>query len=87
MLEKEKKILFDKEALFTALLNQSNESTVDSLKTVVADWFTLICITDLCCAESMQIHQSAIDEHKYPAGKCVVKAFIPSDWKIFKSKG
>ena len=73
--------------MFTALLDQAKEPTADSLETIVADLFTLIRITGLCCAKYEQENQSAIDEHKYPSGKCIVKAFIPSDWKIFSSKG
>ena len=72
--------------MFTALLDQAKESSADSLKTGVADWFTFIRITGLRCTEYAQKTQSAIDKHKYPLGKCVVKAFIPSNWKIFNSK-
>ena len=73
--------------MFTALLDQAKESTANSLKTVVTYWFTLIRIKGLCCAEYAQNNQSAFDEHKYPSGKRVVKAFIPSDWKFHYSKG
>jgi hypothetical protein len=28
-----------------------------------------------------------IKEHDYTSGKCVVKSFIPLDWKIYNNKG
>ncbi len=31
--------------------------------------------------------QSAISKHEYPSGKCIVKAFILTDWKFYNSKG
>jgi hypothetical protein len=37
--------------MFTALLNLANKSPVDSLEAVVVDWFILIRITGLWCAE------------------------------------
>jgi hypothetical protein len=73
--------------MFTTMLDQAKESSADSLKTVVADWFTLIRITGLHCAEYAQKTQSTFDEHQYPSGKLVVKAFDPSDWKFYNSKG
>lgn len=73
--------------MFTALLDQAKESFADSLETVVADWFTFIRITGLRCAEYAQTNQSTFDEHEYPSGKRVVKAFIPTDWKFYHSKG
>ena len=73
--------------MFTALLDQAKELSADSLETVVADWFTLIRITGLRCAEYAQKTQSAFDQHKYPSGKRIVKAFILSDWNFFNSKG
>jgi hypothetical protein len=54
---------------------------------VVADWFTLIRITGLCCAEYAQKTQTSYDKHKYPSGKCIVKAFVSSDWKFYNSRG
>ncbi len=57
------------------------------LKQVVTDWFILIRITRLQCAEYAQKTQSAFDEHEYPLGKCVLKAFIPTDWKFYYNKG
>ncbi len=38
------------------------------------------------CVEYAQKTQSAFDKHKYPSEKSVVKAFIPSDWKILIAK-
>ena len=54
---------------------------------VVADWFTLIQITGLCCAEYAQKTQTSYDKHEYPSGKHVVKVFILSDWKFYNSNG
>jgi hypothetical protein len=54
---------------------------------VITDWFTLIQITGLCCAEYAQNTQTMYDEHEYPSGKRVVKAFVSSDWKLCNSKG
>jgi hypothetical protein len=73
--------------MFTALLDLANKSPVDSLEAVVADWIILIRITGLLCAEYAQKPQSAFDEHEYPLGKCVAKAFIPTDWKSYNNKG
>ncbi len=62
----------------------------------VVCWFTrsscgrlvyLIQITGLHCVEYAQKTQSAFNEHEYPSGKRVVKAFIPSNWKFYNSKG
>jgi len=41
----------------------------------------------LRCAEYTQKTQSTFDEHKYPSGKRVVKAFVPTDWKFYDSSG
>ncbi len=65
----------------------SKKSPIDPVETVVADWFTLIRITGLCCAEYAQKTQTSYDKHKYPLDKHVVKAFISSDWKFYNSKG
>jgi len=56
-------------------------------KTVVFDWFTLIRITGLRCVEYAQKTQTNVDEHEYASGKHVIKAFVPSDWKFYNSKG
>ena len=72
---------------FAALLDLAKKSTVDSIEAVVADWFTFIRITGLRCAEYAQITKSTFDEHKYPSGKRVVKAFVPTDWKFYNSSG
>jgi hypothetical protein len=73
--------------IYSALIDQANKSPADSVETVVADWFTLILITGLCCAEYAQKTQTSYDEHKYPSGKRVVKAFVLSDWKFYNSRG
>jgi hypothetical protein len=65
--------------MFTALLDLANKSPVDSLETVVADWFIFIRNMGLQCPEYAQKPQSAFDEHEHPSGKRVVKAFIPTD--------
>jgi hypothetical protein len=74
--------------MFATLLDTANKSRCnDSLEAVVADWFILIRITGLRCAEYAQKTQSTFDEHIYPSGKRVIKAFIPSDWKFYKENG
>jgi hypothetical protein len=73
--------------MFTALLDLANKSPVNSLEAVIADWFILIRITGLQCAEYAQKTQAAFDEHEYPSSKRVVKAFIPTDWKFYNNKG
>jgi hypothetical protein len=73
--------------MFTALLDLANKSPVNSLDAVVADWFNLLRITRLMCAEYAPKTQSAFDEHEYPSGKRVAKAFIPTDWKFYNNKG
>jgi hypothetical protein len=40
--------------MFTALLDLANKSPVDSIEAVIADWFILIRITSLQCAEYAQ---------------------------------
>ncbi len=65
--------------MFAALCHQANNASADSLEVVVADWFKFIWITGLRCVEYAQKTQSESNEHKYPSGKRVVKAFIPID--------
>jgi hypothetical protein len=55
------------------------KSPFDLLEAVIANWFILIRITRLQCAEYAQKIQSAFDEHEYPLGICVMKAFISTD--------
>jgi hypothetical protein len=73
--------------MFSAFLELAKKSPIDLLKTVVADWFTLIGITGLRCSEYAQKTQSEVEKYKYPLGKCVVKAFTLNDWKFYNSKG
>ena len=73
--------------MFTALLEFTKKSPVNSIEAVVADWFTFIRITGLRCAQYAQKTQSTFDEHEYPSGKRVVKAFIPTDWRFSNSSG
>ena len=73
--------------IYSALLDQAKKLLVDSAESVVFDWFTLIRITGLRCAEYAQKTQTNIDEHEYASGKRVIKAFVPSDWKFYNSKG
>jgi hypothetical protein len=73
--------------IFAALLDLGAKSATDSLEAVVADWFTFIRITGLRCAEYAQKMQISVDEHKYPSGKRVVKAFLLTDWKFYNQKG
>ncbi len=73
--------------MFAVLLELAKKSPVDSIEAVVADWFTFIRITGLRCAEYAQQTQSKPDEHEYPSGKRVIKAFIPKDRKFYNSSG
>jgi hypothetical protein len=74
--------------MFAPLLDTASKSNcIDSLEAVVADWFILIRITGLPCAEYAQKTQSAVGEHVHPSGKRVIKAFIPTDWKFYKENG
>jgi hypothetical protein len=73
--------------IYSMLLDQTRKSPVDSPKTIVVDWFTLIRITGLHCAEYAQKTQTSYDKHEYPSGKRVIKAFIPNNWKFYNSKG
>jgi hypothetical protein len=52
--------------IYSALINQANKSPVNSVEWVLADWFTLIQITGLCCAEYTQKTQTSYDEHESP---------------------
>ena len=73
--------------MFAALLELAKKSPVDSMEAVVAGWFILIRITGLRCVEYAQKTQSTFNEHKYPSGKRVIKAFISTDWKFYDSSG
>ncbi len=73
--------------MYSTMLDLANKPPINSLETAVADWFTLIRITGLRCAEYAQKIQSAIDEHEYTSSKCAVKAFVPTDWTFHNSKG
>ena len=72
--------------IFIALIEQAKKSPIDSTKAVIVGWFILIRITGLCCAEYAQKTQTSYDEHEYPSGKRVAKAFISSDWNFFNCK-
>jgi hypothetical protein len=73
---------------FAALLDSARRSeSKDSIKTVIANWFTLIRITGLGCAEYAQKTQSAVNKHEYPSSRRVTKAFIPTDWKFYDKDG
>jgi hypothetical protein len=54
--------------IYSALLNQASKSSINSAKTVVFDWFTLIRITGLRCIEYAQKNQTSFEEHEYPSG-------------------
>jgi hypothetical protein len=66
--------------IFAALCDLPNKASANLLEAVVADWFKFIRITGMRCAEYAQKTQSAFDDHEYPLGKHVAKAFIPTDW-------
>jgi hypothetical protein len=69
------------------LFDLANNSPINSAEAVVADWFILIQITGLWCAEFAQKSQTSVEEHKYPLGKRVIKACISSDWKFYNGRG
>jgi hypothetical protein len=71
--------------IFAALKTLGNKSDIDSPEIVVADWFTFIRVTGLQVAKYARQTKSKIDVHKYPSGKWVTKAFLPTDW-IFYDK-
>jgi hypothetical protein len=74
--------------MFAALLDSARRSeSKGSIEAVVANWFTLIRITRLRCAEYAQKTQSAVNEHEYPSGRCVTKVFVPTDWKFYNKDG
>ena len=67
--------------IYSALLNQAKKSLINSAKTVVFDWFTLIWITGLLCTEYAQKIPTNVDEHEYALGKHVIKAFVECSLK------
>ncbi len=70
--------------MFAALLDLARRSeSKDSIEAVIANWFTLIRTTGLQCVEYAQKTQSAVNEHEYPSGRRVTKAFVPTDWKFY----
>ncbi len=74
--------------MFAALLDSARKSECnDSLEAVVANWFIFTRITGLQCAEYAQKTQSAVQEHEYPSGKRVTKAFLPTDRKFYNKSG
>ncbi len=73
--------------IFSALIDLANNSPADSAEAVVADWFILIRITGLRCAEYAQKSQTSVEEHEYPSGKRVIKAFVSPDWRFYNCKG
>ncbi len=73
--------------IYSALLDQAKKTLVDSAESLFFDWFTLIWITGLRCAEYAQKTQTNVKEHEYASGKGVTKAFVPLDWKFYYNKG
>jgi len=73
--------------MFASLLEVAKHSAPDSLEVNVADWMIFVRITGLLCAEYAQKNQSGVDEHLYPSGKRVVKAFFPTDWEFYDDTG
>ncbi len=59
----------------------------DSLKAVVTNWFIFIRVTGLWLAEYAQKTKSKVDEHNYPLGKQVIKAFLLTDWICYNENG
>ena len=87
--EKEKNIARQRSPItremFAALKKLGNKSDINSSETVVADWFAFIRVIGLRVAKYAQQTESKIDMHKYPSGKWVTKASLPTDW-IFYDK-
>ena len=73
--------------IYSTLLDQANKSLADFVETAVFDWFTLIQITGLRCAEYAHKKQTNVEEHEYASGKRVIKAFVRSYWKFYNSIG
>ena len=73
--------------MFASLLEMAKHSAPDSLEVNVADWMIFVRITGLRCTEYAQKNQSGVDEHLYPSGKRVVKAFLPTDWEFYDDTG
>jgi hypothetical protein len=73
--------------MFASLLELAKHSPPDSLEANVADWMIFVQITGLRCAKYAQKTQTVVDEHIYPSGKRVVKAFLPIDWKFYNDTG
>jgi hypothetical protein len=70
------------ERCLPAFLNLQRTPPPSSLEVVVPDWKIFVRITGLCCAKYVQRNQSLVDKYVYPLGKCVLKAFLPTDWKF-----
>ncbi len=73
--------------MFASLLEMAKHSAPDSLEVNIADWMIFVRVTGLRCAEYAQKNQSRVDEHLYPSGKRVVKAFLPTDWEFYDDTG
>ncbi len=70
-----------------AMANKAQVSKIDSINSLLYDWFCLIRITGLQVAKYAQTKQTSVDVHKSPSGKAVIKAFIASDWICYDKKG
>jgi len=73
--------------MFASLLEVAKHSAPDSLEVNVADWMIFVRITGLRCAEYAHKNQSGVDEHLYPSGKRVAKAFLTTDWEFYDDTG
>jgi hypothetical protein len=62
-----------------AMANKDQVSKIDSINSLLYDWFCLIRITGLQVAKYAQTKQTSVDIHKSLSGKAVIKAFIASD--------
>ena len=54
---------------------------------MVFDWICLGRVASFRVSEYAQTNQSKVNEHEYPSGNKVIKAFVSSDWKFYDSKG
>jgi hypothetical protein len=69
--------------IFAALNKLGNKSDINTPEPVVADSFTFIRVIGFQVTEYAQQTKSKIDMHKYPSGKWVTKASLPTDWMFY----
>ncbi len=73
--------------MFASMKKLAQESPRDSSILVLFDLFCLIRITGFRVVEYAQTTQTKIDDHEYPLGNRLIKAFFPTDWVFRNDKG